>query len=335
MNNPIEVVRSLCAVQAQDYTGAKWALGMRCNTTDEQVTRLFNEGKILRTHILRPTWHFVAAEDLRWLQAITKPRVHAINKYYYKKLGLDEPTIKKTNTSLVKALSGGNHLTKVEIGKIFEEAGLGALALGYVLIYAELEAIICSGVMKGKQQTYALVEERIPQTKPLSYEDGLLECTRRFFTGHGPAQIKDFAWWASLPIAEVKKGIELAQLKPLEVDSKTYFTIGTTGSAIPSPVVHLLPNYDEYFISYKDREAFSSGVRAYKVLRQPGYEDLFYHLVALDGQLVGGWKRQISAKEFTVTLNLFTDLTAGQEAALQRSLDQLQDFVGLPVQVER
>lgn len=332
LSSPQDVVQSLGAIQAQDFVGAKWAIGLRCKTTDEAVTKAFNDGKILRTHMLRPTWHFVTPADIRWMQSLTAPRVHAQSKYYYKKLGMDEATIKKANKILAKVLRGGNQLTKPDIAKLFASTGLQditGLRFSYILMSAELEALICSGAMQGKQHTYALVEDRAPQTISLSREKALAELTRRFFTSHGPAQIIDFSWWSSLTVADIKQGIALAKLKSIEVEGKTYYVAKTAPTTIPSPIAHLLPNYDEYFIGYKDRSAFSN----LKISRLPSYADLSYHILSIDGQLAGGWKRAITAKQCTVQLNAFVQLTPAQQKALTAAVDRLSQFTSLPVVV--
>ncbi len=331
--SPQEVLRSLGAIQSQDFVGGKWAIGLRCKTTDAALQKMFDEGRILRTHILRPTWHFVAPEDIRWIQELTAPRVHAFNKYYYKKLGIDEAVVKKSQKLLHDTLRGGNQLTRTQIVELFVKAGLGdakGLGVGYILIFSELKALICSGAMQGKQHTYALVEDRAPQAISLPRDKALAELTRRFFTAHGPAQIADFAWWSSLTTAEIKEGIALAKLKTLEIDGKTYYYAKQAPTSIPSPVAHLLPNYDEYFIAYKDRAAFSN---RFKVSRAPSYEDLSYHLLAMDGQLAGGWKRQITSKAYTVKLNPFMTFTAEQQKALGAATKRLSDFAGLPVTI--
>ncbi|MGH7158060.1 MAG: winged helix DNA-binding domain-containing protein [Candidatus Saccharimonadales bacterium] len=331
LKKPEDVVRSLGAMQAQDFIGAKWAIGLRCKTTDAAVQKAFDDGKILRTHVLRPTWHFMAAEDIRWILELTAPRVHAFNKYYYKKLGVDEPTIKKANELLKNILRGGNQLTKIQIAAHFDAAALPTkgLPFGYILGYAELEALICSGAMQGKQHTYALLGERAPHAKSLPRDKALIELTRRFFTAHGPAQIADFAWWSSLTTAEIKQGVAQAKLKSVEIDGKTYYFAKEAPTSIPSPIAHLLPNYDEYFIAYKDRSAFSN----FKVSRQPSYEDLSYHILAIDGQLAGGWKREITAKQYTVKLNPFMQFSTVQQKAIDQAAKRLSNFAGLPVKL--
>ncbi len=335
LSDPLSVVRHLGAVQSQDFTGGKWALGLRCDTTDEEVTRLFNEGKILRTHILRPTWHFVLPEDIRWMQTLTAPRVLAFSRYYYKKTEIDDAVAKKAFAALKKSLKGGNYQTRTELGEVFKNIGLentGGLRHGFLLGYAELENLICSGPLKGKQHTYALMEERAPvAAKPLSHDEALAEFTRRYFDGHGPAQIQDLAWWSSLTVADVKRGIELCKLKSMEVEGKTFFFVQEAETSLLSPVAHLLPNYDEYFIAFKDRSAFSQ-YRTFKLSRDPADASLFNHIMTLDGQVAGGWKRKIN-KEYTVNLTLFTKLNAAQQKALDLAVKRLQKFSGLPTKI--
>lgn len=333
LDHPDDVVRWFGAMQAQDFAAAKWALGLRSQTTDEEVVKLFNEGKILRTHALRPTWQFVAPEDIRWVLQATAPRVHAFNKYYYKKTGVDGATIEKSFDVLTKALQGGNHMTRSELAAAFEAAGIAdakGLRLVYIVMYAELEGLICSGALRGKQHTYALIDERAPQAKTMSTDSALVELTRRYFQSHGPAQMQDFAWWSSLTMTEVKRAAELAELKSQEVNGKTYYFTTTSNSTIPSPLVHLLPIYDEYFVAYKDRSAFSDRP-TFKLLRDPTYEDLSYQILTLDGQLAGGWKRKLAKNQLTAELNLFAYLDGRQAQALQAAADKLDKFLGLPV----
>lgn len=261
LGSPKAVLRLFGAMQAQDFQATKWAIGLRCNTTDQKLTELFNKGKILRTHMLRPTWHFVLPEDIRWIQMLTAPRVHAFNKHYYKKMNLDEATLKKGADVLAQALEGGKQLKRDEVQAAYLRAGIKAsgLRLAYLVMYAQLENIICSGAMQGKQHTVALTSERAPHAKKLSYDEALRELAKRFFTIHGPATIKDFAWWSSLLAADIKRGIELAGLESIEVGNQTFYFAKKSSTRTPSPVLHLLPNYDEYAIAYKERRPYNSG----------------------------------------------------------------------------
>lgn len=192
--HPIAVVSHMGAVQAQEYAVARWSVGQRTSGFDDTgVQRLIDDGSIVRTHALRPTWHFVAASDLRWIQAVTGPRVHAFNAYYYRQMGIDADLAAKAADLMMEALAGGTYLTRKELGAVLGSGGLEATGnrLAYLVMHAELEAQICNGPMRGKQQTYALVSERIPPSAVPSGEEGLALLIERYFRSHGPATLKD------------------------------------------------------------------------------------------------------------------------------------------------
>lgn len=197
---PSQVVAYLGAVQAQDYAGAKWALAQRVKSiiTDAEIDQTFADGAILRTHLMRPTWHFVAPADIRWMLMLTAPRVHAVSAFMYRQLELDKTIIKKSYAVLEKTLRGNKQLTRTELGAAFKKAGIIAegMRLGYFMMSAELDGIICSGARKGKQFTYTLLEERVPPAKALKREEALVELVRRYFASRGPATLHDFIWWS-------------------------------------------------------------------------------------------------------------------------------------------
>jgi hypothetical protein len=334
---PGQIVEWLGAVQSQDYTGAKWALGQRVKnaTTDAALDKDFNEGKILRTHLMRPTWHFVAPVDIRWLLMLTAPRVHAVNAFMYRKLELDNAILKKSYKVLEKALQGNKQLRRAELGIALEKAGILAkgLRLGYIMGSAELDGVICSGARKGKQFTYALLEERAAQVKPLKRDEALAELTRRYFTTRGPATLQDFTWWSGLTMADAKKGIEMVRSKFVSevIGDQTYwFADSASPVREKSPTIHLLPNYDEYFIGFKDRSAIG------EVAKQAGIKaddpSLIAHIIILDGQIVGGWRRTITKNAVMLEPKLLIDLTKSQERALAREVDRYSEFLQLPVE---
>ena len=196
-STPADVVSWLGAVQAQDFLGAKWALGMRMQeATDDVIEQAFSEGKILRTHVMRPTWHFVAPGDIRWLLALTAPRVQTVNSHGYKVFGLDADIFKRSEKAIAKALEGGKQLTREELIKTLGEAGIvtGDVHLVHILMHAELEGLIVSGPRRGKQFTYMLLEERVPAVAPISRDEALFNLTKRYFTSHCPATVQDFVW---------------------------------------------------------------------------------------------------------------------------------------------
>ncbi len=334
-----EVVERLGAVQSQDYAGAKWALAQRLkdSTTDAAIDKAFNEGKILRTHVMRPTWHFVAPKDIRWLLMLTAPRVHAGNTYMYRRLELDPAIRKKSYKVLEKALQGNKQLTRTELGAAFEKAGINTAEsqrLSYFMMSAELDGVICSGGRRGKQFTYALLEERVPRVKPLKRDEALAELVKRYFATRGPATLHDFTWWSGLTMADAKKGIEIVkdQFVSEVLDDQIYwFADDTTPVQEKSPTAHLLPNYDEYFIGFKDRSAIG------EVAKQAGVKSddptLIAHIIIINGQIVGGWRRTITKSAVILEHKLLTDLTRSEERALAQEADRYSEFLQLPVEM--
>jgi winged helix DNA-binding protein len=340
---PADAVRWLCAVQSQDYGGAKWAVGLRVRgCVNDDVERAFRDGQILRTHVLRPTWHFVVPEDIRWMLALTAPRVRAFMAYYDRKLELTERLYGRTNQLIVNALEGRNHLTREELAGALTRAGIEASGqrLGHILMRAELDALICSGPRRGKQFTYALLEERAPAAKVLAHDQALAELAARYFTSHGPALPQDFAWWAGLTVTDGRRGIELAgrRLASVAVEGRAYWqgaALSATARSSAKPerdVVHLLPNFDEYLIAYKDRAAATD--RAV-LPSQPGSRDEVFanHLIIFDGRLIGGWRRLVEKKTIIIETRLLAALSRPQRPALAAAAERLGAFLRQPVRV--
>jgi hypothetical protein len=224
---PEEVVAWFGAVQAQEYALTLWSLGMRMEqAVDTSIEQAFNEGRILRTHAMRPTWHFVAPEDIRWILALTAPRVHQVNATMCRKLESDEGMLKHSTQIMAQALQGNRYHTRAELSAVLADAGIHAekLRLAYIAHYAELEGVICSGPRRGKQQTYALIDERAPQARQLARDEALAELVRRYFTSHGPATMRDFAWWSGLTIADTRAGLEMLgrHIMREEIAGQTY-----------------------------------------------------------------------------------------------------------------
>src|SRR5947207_2505805 len=206
-----EVVRLFGAVQAQDYSGAKWGIGQRTiGANDATIEKQFSDGAILRTHVLRPTWHFVVPADIRWMLALTAPRVKAAMAHYDRKLELDSPVLRRSQKVLTKALTGGKELTRTELAQALTKSGVradGTQRLAHLVMHAELDGLICSGARRGKQFTYALLEERVAPAKKLSRDEALVELAHRYFTTRGPATPDDFAWWSGLTRTDAKRAV--------------------------------------------------------------------------------------------------------------------------------
>lgn len=335
-DTPQEAVRWLGAVQSQDYAGAKWALATRMNgATDAALDQVFADGAILRTHVLRPTWHFVTPEDIRWLLKLTAPRVHSFNAYYYRQRELDAAIFSRAHEVLIKALEGGKQLTRAELEPVLQQAGIrteGEQVFGTILMHAELEGVICSGGRRGKQFTYALLEERAPQAKMPERDEALVELVRRYFTSHGPAQAKDFAWWSGLTMADAKVGLDAVKpaLEREVVDGKAYwFAPSSQDDEIVSPTAYLMPNYDEYTVAYTDR----SDIYRPDDWKSTGHDPSFNlaHTLVIDGQVVGSWKREFKRGTAVIQLAPLAPLSAAEMEAVEAAAHQYSEFLGMPV----
>ena len=306
LRKAVDVVRWFGAVQAQDFNAAKWALALRMRkATDAAIEEAFNKGEILRTHVMRPTWHFVAPEDIRWLLQLTGPRVNQKCGPNYRKFELDAAVFKRSSKIFMKALRGGRHLTRPVLKSMLNADGIDVtdpVRLAHILLRAELDGIICSGPRIGKQFTYALLEERAPATKTLERDEALAELTRRYFRSHGPATLQDFVWWSGLTVEDAKRGI--AQ-------------VGTPRSTqTEQSAAHLLPAFDEYFVAYKDRQITAGSLSTWDVLG-PTF--------IIDGIAAGKWKRTNSGN---VELNASRALKKSEELALKEATDRYTAYLG-------
>ncbi|HKF74524.1 MAG TPA: winged helix DNA-binding domain-containing protein [Candidatus Dormibacteraeota bacterium] len=337
-STPVEAVRWLGAVQSQDYAGAKWALGQRTRAArDADLDRLFDEGTILRTHVMRPTWHFVLPADVRWLLELTAPRVRAALAHYDRQLELDRSVLRRSHRVLESVLGGGSHLTRGELAAALAGSGIPAAGqrLGHLLMHAELDAVVVSGPRRGRQFTYALLDERAPGARRLDRDEALGELTLRYFSGHGPAQAPDFAWWSGLTVADARRGLALAgsALVHEVIDGRSYWSSPGAPPAVEGgPVGHLLPNYDEFLVAYRDRTAALDPERPLDTTPFPG-GSILAHVVALDGQVRGGWKRRLHRGQVVVELGPLDALEAAEAAALHRAAAGLARFLDLPVTV--
>jgi hypothetical protein len=330
------VVRALGAVQAQDYAGAKWALGQRSSgTTDASIEEEFTRGALLRTHVLRPTWHLVDPADIRWMLALTAPRVRAILSSYNRKLGLDDAVFRRSRAALEKALRDGRYQTRTELRAVLERAKVGPVAgqrLARIMMEAELDAVVCSGPRRGKLFTYALMDERAPMVAPLARDEALLRLTQVYFRSRGPATTHDFAWWSGLTVADVKRGIDIAgsALRRVTLNDRPHWLAGSA-STRAARTAHLLPNYDEYFIGFRDRSAIAG--RLGSVQAVTGGNALISHVVVVDGELVGGWRRSEERNRTLVSLDLRVALRESERTRIAAAARRLGSFVGLPVEV--
>ena len=328
---PGELVQWLGAVQAQDYGAAKWALGLRLHgTTDAMIEQAFAGGEILRTHVMRPTWHFVTPTDIRWMLMLTAPRVLAASAYYFRLSELDDALFAKTNVALAQALQGGKQLTRSELASALEQAGIvvgDLLRLTYIIMRAELDAIICSGARRGKQFTYALLDERVPQSRVLDRDEALAGFALRYFTGHGPATLQDFVWWSGLTVADAKAALEMVSTQLIRevIDEQNYWS---SGSVMPasnqSQTAYLLPNFDEYTVGYADRSAIIDEADVSKFDMRGS---VLNNTIVLDGRVIGTWKRAMKKDSVIITPTLFTPLNETATRALVEAANRYGVFL--------
>jgi hypothetical protein len=334
---PEDIVRWLGAVQSQDYAAAKWAVGLRSQgLTSDDIEQAITDGSILRTHVMRPTWHFVAPADIRWMLALTGPRVLAAIAYYDRIHELDGTTFMKSNAVLTKALKGGKQLTRTELASELQQAGFAIdnlQRLGHIIMHAELEGIICSGARRGKQFTYALLDERVPSTRALDRDEALPELARRYFTSHGPATLQDFVWWSGLTVSEAKVGLEMvaSQFTHETIEGQTYW-YSTSMPPVKdlSQTVHLLPNFDEYTVAYTDRSAV---IDESDMAKFDARGNVLNNTIILDGRVIGTWKRTLKKDAVILTPTIFPMLNEAETRALAAAANRYGAFLGMPAHI--
>jgi hypothetical protein len=324
-----DVVRLLGAVQSQEYAHAFWSLGMRTRgATHADVKAAFDAGRFLRTHMLRPTWHFVAAEDIRWMLTATSPRVFSSFGSTFRRLGVDEDVQARTGDLLQDLLRDGNHLTRKEIAVELARRGwdLPGQQLGFVLMSAELRGLVISGPMRGAQHTYALLDERVAPAQTPSREEAVAELAYRFFAGHGPAGLKDLTRWASLTVSEARSAIEAcaARLARMEVAGEVLWFDPAEPRPRRAPLsAHLLPLYDEVVLTYP-----SLNFPVVEGHPHPPDDELFVGSVVAGTRNVGTWRRQFVGKQVLVETALAPGLDERHEKAVDAAVDAMTAFIG-------
>lgn len=332
--SPAEVVSRLGAVQAQDYLGTKWSLAQRiANATDSEIEQAFNKGTILRTHTMRPTWHFVTPADIRWLQELTAPHVNAVNAYMYRQLELDEKLFAQANKAISQALQDRKQLTRPELGKALAQIGIVAdgMRLGYILHRAELDALICSGPRSGKQFTYMLLDDRVPRSKSLPHEEALAELTLRYYAGHGPATVQDFVWWSGLSLADARLGLELvASHLDYEIhnENRYWFSANYAPVTKETTAAFLLAPYDEFFLGFSWFD--TSRTTGQAVNGKFAYDSM----IVCGGRLVGSWRRTFERKTVIIEIQLLEPLSSAENEAIRVAAEEYAKFAGMSLQIK-
>ncbi len=349
VDNPVTVLSSMLAIQAQDYLGGLWAIGARTRCSEREVEQLLNDRKIVRSWPMRGTLHFVAAEDLRWLQQLLAPRVLAAGASRQRELGLDGRVLVKSESALIRVLEGGCALTREEMTAALERAKVSTEGQrGYhILVRLAMQGLLCFGPRKGKSQTFVLLDEWIPKGKSLQLdrEDSLTMLARRYFAGHGPATERDLAWWSGLSPRDVRKAIALAHadLEEIVIHDVSYWrgkaSQGVSDArakrdamgASADSDVHLLPPFDEILLGYKDRAATLDPSDAGKV--NPGKNGMFLPIVISSGRVIGTWKRVLKKSSVELTVTPWGPTTKRTKASIESAARAYALYVGLEAKV--
>lgn len=331
--DPADVVKSLGAVQAQDYGQALWAIGSRTKGAKvNDVTQAIESGKILRTWPMRGTIHFVPAEDAKWMISLVGER--SLRSAYSRHAGLNlgDAQFRKAEELFRAALTGSKRLPRATLLQLLEDSGISTREQrGYHILWAlSLMGILCMGPMEGKQQTYALLDEWAPNATRLSREEGLGELARRYFRSHGPATIVDFATWSSQPLRDAKIGLELIrrELTSETIEGVEYW-MRRDLPAIDREAVrdtYLLAGFEEYLLGYKDRSAVLAPGAAPATVN-----GIFFPIIVVDGQVKGLWKRVVNRKDIAVTFRPFEPLPPEVMRRARQKAEAYGEFMGLPV----
>ncbi|PSL47982.1 winged helix DNA-binding protein [Chitinophaga niastensis] len=327
--DPSALVGWMGCIQAQDFAGAKWGIGNRIKgITDAAIEKDFNDGKILRTHILRPTWHFVTPADIGWMLQLTAPKIKAFNKRLHAKLEITDNDLKRSKKIITTALTNNKQLTRTALLVLLKKAKINTddIRISFLIMDAELDGLICSGPRQGKQFTYALLEERAPVIKLIDTDAAIAELSKRYFLSRGPATLQDLAWWSGLSISDAKKGIELnkKQLAHMVVNGQAYWLAADTKfSSKQTPTTYLLPSYDEYAVAYKDR----NDILRPEYIEETGY-GIFKPTIVIDGQIAGTWKRTEQTQKVIIETKLFNNTNKTTAAAITKATTAYADFLG-------
>jgi hypothetical protein len=334
---PGSVVAWMGAVQAQDYLGALWALGLRTEAArEEAIEQAIAERTVVRTWPMRGTLHFVAPADIRWMLELLTPRVIAGQRSRHRQLELDQAVFDRSRDVLARALEGGRQLTRDALYETLEAAGISAAGQRGIHIVQRLaqDGLLCFAARQGKQQTFALLDEWVPAARPLSRDEALAELAERYFTSHGPATVQDFTWWSGLTVADAKRGIELAgpHLEREVIDGMSYWLPASAPGAEPdaSPAAYLLPSFDEYTVAYRDRSAVLDPAQT-GVISSNG---IFYPIIVLDGRVAGTWKRTFKKGAVIITLSPFSLLKKKERQAIAAAAERYGAFLGMPAVLE-
>ncbi len=334
---PEDVVRHLCAVQAQDFLGCLWAVGARLpGATEAEVEAALSGRAVVRTWPMRGTIHLVAAEDARWMLGLLAPRVSRRSQGRLRQLGLDAAALSASAEVVARALEGGRQLTRPQLYAALGAAGIAADGSRGLHILGQLahQQLICFGPRAGRQPTFALLDEWAPGGRSIPRDEALAELALRYVVGHGPATARDLMWWAGITRDEAAQGLGAAGglLRRHEVDGQTYYAArNLPEGAGPLAGAHLLPPFDEFLIGYRDRAASISEADMARVA--PGGNGIFNPIVVSDGRVVGLWRREIGRRRVQLGLTPLAGWGEATACAAREAAGRYGNFLGLPAEI--
>ncbi|MHA6667899.1 winged helix DNA-binding domain-containing protein [Homoserinimonas sp. A447] len=332
LGSAVDVVRWMTAVQAQDFLGAKWSIGLRLpGSTDAIVEAALADRSVVRSWPLRGTLHFVAAEDLHWMLSLTRERMIKRSATNFSNEGLTAAVLDRATDAARGSLTGGRILTRDELYDLLAGAGVSTegQARYHALWYLCQTGLLCLGPPSGKTQTFVLLDEWVTEPRRLDHDEALGELALRYFLSHGPATDRDFAWWSSLTLTQARKGLATAstQLRHLELDGVDYYLSPDLPEKPPASAARLLPGFDEYLLGYTDRSAALA--EEHSPLVFPGKNGMFLSTMVIDGAVAGTWRRTTTAKAVTAEFRPFEPLTARESASVQAAAQEYANFIGL------
>jgi len=341
--SPGEVVRQLGAMQAQDLLGAKWALALRSgpDVSDADVEQAIAEKQLVRSWPMRGTLHFAPPEDLRWMQSVTSKKLIDSAAGRREQLGLTDEQLSRAAEAAAEGLGGGRALERREMLALFEAAGVStARQRGYHLLWhLSQQGLLCFGPMQGKQPTFVLLDEWLPPTGPIGREEAVALFAKRYFTGHGPATLKDFARWTGLSMAEARAGLAAVtgDFECVSVDGVEYWVVSSAADSAAGwteagRTLYLLPGFDEYVVGYGDRQQMFGGFHD-DYHSQVAANGMFAPVVVADGQVIGTWKRAVKARDVVVTPALFRKLDRAERVMLAEQVERYGIYLGKPARL--
>ena len=334
---PEDVVAWFGAMQAQEYEPAMWGIGLRMkgDPASADVERAVDDGRVVRTHVMRPTWHFVSRADVRWLLQLTAPRVHRAMSSYRRKLELDARLLGLCCTLFERALDGCRFLVRAELAERLARAKIPmtGVRLAMAVMYAELEGVICSGPRRDRKFTYANLGDRAPRAARFDRDEALAELFTRYLQSHGPATLKDFSWWSGLTMSDGKRALDIVRARHRDEDGLAYWSLDDRRPRVArGSGALLLPIYDEYLVAYRDRVVVPHTQT--QITKVPGWNVTFQHAVVINGQVAGTWRIPRVDESIALDVTLGRRLSTRAKRAVIDAAKRYGRFRRMPIMIE-